>query len=410
MESNEYFKIDITANYDHSTVFDLSVELDLIIAQGYHDKTPFFNISNDEYIPRPGDKLYFLPGVNIPRIKLKDLTLKYGIKTVRELKDATVMFGSDNTVSKLSDSHHYYQIPVVIIKEFLELSKDKMDYRDVDKLEYALSVNDKDYFLGCYTEKRFFSDADYPPFRTAIQNPVYKHQKELENITYSSWYNVISDSENLNLVNKIKSSNVKLLNEESLLDIINGDDSVVINEEVFENLCQMLGSSDEDNHVLAMEIMANCNYKQSLLHLELLFKEHSYTLSRNHTKNHVNFKSLLSYLGKSTTNMNTNLDDVVQSLRNKGVLTTDKLDYIVNNYQEHFRSYGSSAVFKIKTITVSEEILKELNVNYEIDVLGEFEPIPVEEPIEIPVPEVIEQEEIIEQPEPESSSEDFIWN
>jgi hypothetical protein len=281
-----------------------------------------------------------------------------------------------------------------------------MDYRDVDKLQTALSVNDKDYFLGSYTERRFFSDSDYPLFKTAIQNPVYKYQKELENVTLSSWYNIISNSEDLSLINKIKSSSIKILNEESLLDIINGDDSVVINEEVFENLSQMLSSSDEDNHVLAMEIMANCNYKQSLLHLELLFKEYSYTLSRNHTKNHVNFKSLLSYLGKSTTNMGTNLDDVVQSLRNKGVLTADKLDYIVNNYQEHFRRYGSSDTFKVKTITVSEEILKELNVNYEIDILEEFEPVPVEEP----VAEVIEQEEVVEQPEPESSSEDFIWN
>ena len=74
-----------------------------------------------DYDPTKGDKLYFLPGVNIPRIKLKDLTLKYGIKTVREFKDATVMFGSDNTASKLSDSHHYYQIPVVIIKVLLFL-------------------------------------------------------------------------------------------------------------------------------------------------------------------------------------------------------------------------------------------------------------------------------------------------
>ena len=385
MESNEYFKIDITANYDHSTLFD---------------------ISNDEYIPKPGDKLYFLPGVNIPRIKLKDLTLKYGIKTVREFKDATVMFGSDNTASKLSDSHHYYQIPVVIIKEFLELSKDKMDYRDVDKLETALSVNDKDYFLGSYTARRFFSDSDYPLFKTAIQNPVYKYQKELENVTLSSWYNVISNSEDLSLINKIKSSSIKILNEESLLDIINGDDSVVINEEVFGNLSQMLSSSDEDNHVLAMEIMANCNYKQSLMYLEILFREFSNTLSRNHTKNHVNFKSLLSYLGKSPSSMSTSIDDIVDSLRHKGVLTVDKLNYVISKYSSYLVKYGNTNIFKVKTMTVSEDFLKELNVNYEIDILGEFEPVPVEEP----VAEVIEQEEVVEQPEPESSSEDFIWN
>ena len=406
MESNEYFKIEIETNYDHQEVFDIKINLDLILAQSYHDKTPLFAISKDTYTPKPGDKLYFLPGVNIPRIKLKDLTLQYGIKTTREMKDATVIFGSDNTASKLSDSRHYYQIPVGIIQDFLELSRDKMDSRYVTKLETALEVNDKSYFLAHYNEKRIFSDADFPPFKTAIQNPVYKHQKELENMSYSSWYNVIDEEDSVILINKLKNSTIKIIDEESLLDIINGDDSIIIDEEVFENLSQMLDSSDEDNHVLAMEIMANCNYKQSLMYLEILFKEFSNTLSRNHTKNHVNFKSLLSYLGKSPSSMSTSIDDIVDSLRHKGVLTVDKLNYIISKYSEYLANYGNTNIFKVKTMTVSEDFLKELNINYEINILGEFEPVPVEEP----VAEVIEQEEIVEQPEPESSSEDFIWN
>jgi hypothetical protein len=406
MESNEYFKIGIETNYDHQEVFDISINLDLILAQTYRDKTPLFNISKDAYTPKPGDKLYFLPGVNIPRIKLKDLTLQYGIKTIREIKDATVIFGSDNTIGKLSDSHHYYQIPVCIIQDFLELSKDKMDSRDVTKLETALAVNDKDYFLGSYSERRVLSNADFPPFKTAIQNPVYKHTKELENMNFSSWYNVIDEEDSLILVNKLKNSNVKIIDEESLLDIINGDDSIIIDEEIFGNLSQMLLSSDEDNHVLAMEIMANCNYKQSLMYLEILFKEFYNTLSRNHTKNHVNFKSLLSYLGKSPSSMSTSIDDIVHSLRQKGVLTSDKLNYIIGKYSDYLAQYGNTNIFKVKTITINEDILRELNLNYEIDILGEFEPVPVEEP----VAEVIEQEEIVQQPEPESSSEDFIWN
>jgi len=406
MESNEYFKIEIETNYDHQEVFDIKINLDLILAQGYQDKTPLFAISKDTYTPKPGDRLYFLPGVNIPRIKLKDLTLQYGIKTTREIKDATVIFGSDNTASKLSDSRHYYQIPVSIIKDFLELSRDKMDSRYFTKLETALEANDKDYFFGSYNERRIFSDADFPLFKLAIQNPVYKHQKELESITYSSWYNVIDEEDSVILINKLKNTTVKILDEESLLSIINGNDSIIIDEEVFGNLSQMLSSSDEDNHVLAMEIMANCNYKQSLMYLEILFKEFYNTLSRNHTKNHVNFKSLLSYLGKSPSSMSTSIDDIVDSLRHKGVLTVDKLNYIISKYSEYIGHYGNTGIFKVKTITVNEDILKELNVNYEIDVLGEFEPVPVEEP----VAEVIEQEEVVEQPEPESSSEDFIWN
>jgi hypothetical protein len=281
-----------------------------------------------------------------------------------------------------------------------------MDSRYVTKLETALEVNDKSCFLAHYNEKRIFSDADFPPFKTAIQNPVYKHQKELENMSYSSWYNVIDEEDSVILVNKLKNSNVKIIDEESLLDIINGDDSIVITEEIFENLSQMLASSDEDNHVLAMEIMANCNYKQSLMYLEILFKEFNNTFSRNHTKNHVNFKSLLSYLGKSPSSMSTSIDNIVDSLRHKGVLTVDKLNYVIGKYSSYLASYGNTNIFKVKTMTVSEDFLKELNINYEIDILGEFEPVPVEEP----VAEVIEQEEIVEQPEPESSSEDFIWN
>jgi hypothetical protein len=140
--------------------------------------------------------------------------------------------------------------------------------------------------------------------------------------------------------------------------------------------------------------------------LEILFKEFNNTFSRNHTKNHVNFKSLLSYLGKSPSSMSTSIDDIVDSLRHKGVLTVDKLNYVIGKYSSYLASYGNTNIFKVKTMTVSEDFLKELNINYEIDILGEFEPVPVEEPIA----EVIEQEEVVEQPEPESSSEDFIWN
>jgi hypothetical protein len=49
---------------------------------------------------------------------------------------------------------------------------------------------------------------------------------------------------------------------------------------------------------LAMEIMANSKYVESLIYLELLFYRYAGRISDRHTKNHVNFKSLLGYLGK----------------------------------------------------------------------------------------------------------------
>jgi hypothetical protein len=68
MESNEYFKIEIETNYDHHEVFDISINLDLILAQTYHDKTPLFAISKDAYTPKPGDRLYSSYTYNVTEV------------------------------------------------------------------------------------------------------------------------------------------------------------------------------------------------------------------------------------------------------------------------------------------------------------------------------------------------------
>jgi hypothetical protein len=46
----------------------------------------------------------------------------------------------------------------------------------------------------------------------------------------------------------------------------------------------MFQSSDDDNHVLAMEIMANSHYENSILYLLMLISEFHYTISNTHTR------------------------------------------------------------------------------------------------------------------------------
>ncbi len=59
----------------------------------------------------------------------------------------------------------------------------------------------------------------------------------------------------------------------------------------------MFKSSDKDNHIMAMEIMANSNYVESALYLLLLLEEYGHRIADCNTKNHVNFKSMVSYFG-----------------------------------------------------------------------------------------------------------------
>jgi hypothetical protein len=192
-------------------------------------------------------------------------------------------------------------------------------------------------------------------------------------------YGYVPDEHNLQLLNII--INKEIYNEDALLAHLNGPDAVTIDETMYEQIAGMFASSDADNHVLAMEIMANCKYKESLLYLEFLFKEYSDVMYSTHTKNHVNFKSLLSYLGKNHS-MSTSIDTIINCLIDKGVLDVEKVNIIMNRYHSQISERGDSAFFKVKTITLHDETLALLNANYTYTIQEDFEPIEVIEEIE----------------------------
>jgi hypothetical protein len=106
----------------------------------------------------------------------------------------------------------------------------------------------------------------------------------------------------------------------------------------------------------------------------MLFKEHSNSMSNCRTRNHVNFKSLVNYLGKNKTYLSTSLDTIVKSLIEKQVITKEMMDVLMTRYSDEISYSGDSKYFKVKTITLDEELLKSLNVNYTYQHIEEFTP------------------------------------
>jgi hypothetical protein len=353
-----YLKFEI---YVSNNETDLDIKVEPIISSFSKD---FFNLVEKQYVPNKGDAFYFLPAVNIPRVKLKDLTLNFGIKTVRNIEDATHIFGSHLTISKICSSQWYYSCSTENFKKLYELVKDKLDEQQIESINSALEFYNLNKIIMEYSsvqeirnEKIFYDvRVRIPELLTELQS--------------SNSFTII-DSEYQNLYKSLIGK--EILDETCLLNVINGADAVTIDKVMFEQLSDMFNSSDNDNHILAMEIMANCNYLESLLYLELLFKEYSYQMSNTTTKNHVNFKSLISYLGKSKNYLNTSLDDVVGSLKNKNVLSVDKLDIILKEYSDEIGNRGDSTYFKVKSVTVSEELAEILNTNYEFKHLANYE-------------------------------------
>jgi hypothetical protein len=390
-----YLYLNFEYTYSDTTLDNFNVRIE---TTNYFDpSSDAFNIVKNEYIPMKGDKLYFLPGVNIPRIKLKDLATKFGIRTVRDVNEATIIFGSSKTKDKMTGSSWKYKIPTPLVQLFFETYKNDMDDHQFSKIDNALEFYTEEYILTDWSTARNFTDTDCPQFNSYSLQPAYLDY--VNNKKSSSEYVYDVTTEYLSIFNSLKDR--EIIDESSLLDQLNGDDAIIIDADMFTQLSTMFNSSDDDNHILAMEILANSKYKESLLYIEMLFKNHSYSIGNCHTKNHVNFKSLLSYLGKANRYIDTSLDNIMESLISKKVLTKDKVDILLENYGHEINNRGDSTYFKVQTITVNEDTLSLLNENYNYKVIKDYEPLIVNNLEEEELDEVIEDElinEIVNEP------------
>jgi len=346
---------------------------------------PLFNIQDIDFQPQKGDKMYILPGVNIPRVKVKQFNEDNGTKTVRDLKTADYIFGSDKTQNEYFDAQGnrwIYKMPVADMEQLMayftsELDCDPTDVADLRDIIEAHKTVDENLEI-------YYAYSSMNALRDVINR---RNIKVCDKYDDSNTYNMI-DTEFLEEVEMLET--LTIYNVNALINAVNAK-NVTIDYEMFGQLKNMFESNDRDNHVLAMEIMANSNIIESLLFIEMLFKDHSGMMYDSHTRNHVNFKSLCNTIGKDKYRFNTDIDDIVKSLRTFNVLTADKLDILMKHYHTEIVNHGSSTFFKVKTITVADNVHEVLNQNYTYTVKDDYQPVAQDEE------EVVEEQEVLEE-------------
>lgn len=379
--------MDVNSSFwgDPTNLF-ITPSIDSIIADSSYNNS----ISEDNllltYTPSIGDKLYFLKGVNIPRVKMKNLIADFKIKTVRDITEATHIFGSRQSFDKMTNPLNFYQIPTSEFKLFFEGARNHMDIKHALTIDTALEFYNEPEILTNYYTNKLIQASDLP-FNYTYNWDIVDNDDNYSK--YSTKYFTV-DEDVTDIFKHLQTSQV--YDDSALLLHLNGDSAIEINEEVYQQLCEMFNSSDKDNHVLAMEIMANSNYTKSLLYLELLFLNYSHRIWDTKTKNHVNFKGLLSFLNK-TNNSNTSIDIIVTNLRKHNQITKATLDRILKS-ESYTITRNNTTYFKTKSITVNEELLQDMNENYEFTVEDDYE---VKE-INIEAEELIEEEIIPETP------------
>ena len=174
-----------------------------------------FNIVKKEYTPKMSDKLYFLPGVNIPRIKLKEFALNYHIKTTRDFTEADVIFGGNLSNSKVLTRNWLYTVKTEHFKACFEalVELGRLDERTVEAVKTALEFYAEDVIISDWRSVEVICED------TLYKNLIVNPGVELKNGRNSLYINEIEE-EYLNLVEFLE--NKEIIDEQALLKHING--------------------------------------------------------------------------------------------------------------------------------------------------------------------------------------------
>ena len=310
----------------------------------FYEKAIFNAIEKSNYTIEDNDKLFFMPGTTIPRIKLKDLYAKTKSKTVRNVSEATKVIVGKKTLDTLTDRRWYNWCNTDAFKAVLtqEFAAGNLDEYYYDKYMEVLNSYTEEYIIGDYDLQRFGRH--------------YVIDDNLRSSSSDSFTILNTDYEDL--FNNTIGNQIEVYSEDTLISLVNGEDSAIIDLAMYESLRQMFDSSDNDNTVLAMEIMANSNYEESLYYLCLLFHDYSHLISDTRSRTHVNFKSLSSYIGFSSPSYcSMDKDKIIDVLIDKKVFNVTHAKDLLVLFNDEVNEYGSTNHFKVSRITLSEKAL-----------------------------------------------------
>lgn len=232
---------------------------------------------------KPDDNIYCLPDVSIPRFKLQGPSEKHGFKVVKNIDKADYIFigprSKGKSLSNLSNKQVEYSRCYVMP----DIASARIFSNAVDPASPIYAPD----FVNCICDnpkiEYIMNERDASEYRQYIYDETQSYIWFRYNYTRENFISLAQPS----LYNKLRSEN-------HLTQLIS-DQSIVITNQKYEELQRMFNSDSDDNIVLAMEIMANSNYPESILNNYFLLHQNSYKIRRSRASTHKNFKSLLNF-------------------------------------------------------------------------------------------------------------------
>lgn len=295
-----------------------------------------------------GEKIYFVPNCILPRFKLNKIKEADFISVVKNIKSADVIVYNENAIDKLINKRYSYYIQcedyTPIIKEKIIKAKEDNPNISTDKIKdiLNLTIEHPDDFI----------DLDWWMLSSEDRS------------RYNGKYYWTVKENHLELLDFLVNTDKLFIQDKELQKYISN--AVTIDEKGYEEISEMLESSDDNNNVLAIELMANCDYETSLVYLLFLLKNHGSTLRYKKECNHVNFKSLLEFLNIKRTWYYLNIDHIIQVLSDHKQITKENMEIVLNlgKKDESIKINTNSDYFVADIITPTEELQKAMEKGY----------------------------------------------
>lgn len=346
-----------------------------------------FIMSKNKYSLKPNQTVFISKNCSIPKVKLRTVMMSHNLRITKNFKEADFCFinSSDSGINAISESSGGY----ILNNNSHTKSADYFKHSVKNNVDSLFKLADIDIdILGNHTEEEGTVTVDY---RTL--NSIKRFYPNVE--TSYDYNKYLKEGPDYECYEYFLDNDIVVYNQQDLMEIVNGKEALVIEKKEYNQLKSMIDSSDEDNLVLAMEMIANCDYTKSLLYLCMLFEAYSEKFLKNKYCRHINFKSLLAYLNINRYTYVT-IDYMIDLFIERKVLNKEWVDIIFEEYADRIANRESKH-FKAKVITLNTEALEFLNFNYDQKIIEDF--IPVEKEIE-------KEEEILD----DKSISNIVWS
>ena len=303
-----------------------------VIEREVIDLTIFDNISTTTSSLVAKDKVFIMPGVTLPRYKIRETGKQIGFDIVRSLSKATkVIYCKKQIIDEMVKKQSCMGIEIKYLK--LLFDQYNMDTSELENTTNTDIIIDYEVYYALKT--------------------LYNNIFASDDIDSSHFYTYsYTDSVYETLINELLSGTKVVISDKDVLKQCNG--SKPLDAESYKRLVSMFKTSQ--NQEIAMELLCNCDYDQSMVYILKLLSQFNFRSMPG--TNHINYKSFRQYMnthwGIDPNYYSGNIVDIISRLADNGKLKREYLKEFKDEILENVQLYGNNSVFTVGSIQMNE--------------------------------------------------------